>query len=395
MDLGLVSQEDYNYSDTLFHPPANFLSTIETLFDAPPPIPKPLAPNLSLQPVDLMCSVSDTHRLLSLASQPTSEQKTMGQCLAPSCRRFITATLRTFPRLMAQPAKWPPFIHPLVSSLHFDERDIEPPPTPPQPLKPLAACRVISQGFVARSEGSMDFLWRSIEAEERWIKSDVSISPKRDGRDVQLTDAQMHKFSLGELLAAMQAMVIYTIMRMIDFGPDYFTEHDGMIVTMQDLAYVYSSRVPGPFSPPHERKVGLRWKDWLCEEVRRRIINTCFCVALVVGTGSTQGLANPGQGPLPGPSSLWEADNEWDWAREYMRSWGPQGNGSGKLFDMCSLALAMRQRVGSEGALVAMGESRLAEDALDEWQAGLDALGMMLSTIMVDSGGECRASIGM
>ncbi|KAG7128566.1 hypothetical protein HYQ46_010245 [Verticillium longisporum] len=82
---------------------------------------------------------------------------------------------------------------------------------------------------------------------------------------------------------------------------------------MQDLAYVYSSRVPGPFSPPHERKVGLRWKDWLCEEVRRRIINTCFCVALVVGTGSTQGLANPGQGPLPGPSSLWEADNdEWD-----------------------------------------------------------------------------------
>lgn len=79
----------------------------------------------------------------------------------------------------------------------------------------------------------MDFLWRSIEAEERWIKSDVSISPKRNGRSVQLTDAQMHKFSLGELLAAMQAMVIYTIMRMIDFGPDYFTEHDGMIVTMQ------------------------------------------------------------------------------------------------------------------------------------------------------------------
>ncbi|KAF3360581.1 Putative exopolygalacturonase B [Verticillium dahliae VDG1] len=171
---------------------------------------------------------------------------------------------------MAQPAKWPPFIHPLVSSPHFDERDVEPPPTTPQPLKPLAACRVISQGFVARSEGSMDFLWRSIEAEERWIKSDVSISPKRNGRSVQLTDAQMHKFSLGELLAAMQAMVIYTIMRMIDFGPDYFTEHDGMIVTMQDLAYVYSSCVPGPFSPPHERKAGFRWKDWLCEEVRRR-----------------------------------------------------------------------------------------------------------------------------
>ncbi|KAG7116082.1 hypothetical protein HYQ44_007235 [Verticillium longisporum] len=181
MDLGLVSHEDYNYSDTLFHPPANFLSTIETLFAAPPTIPKPLVPNLSLQPVDLMCSVSDTHQLLSLASQPISEQKTMGQCLSPSCRRFITATLRTFPRLMAQPAKWPPFIHPLVSSLHFDEQDMEPPPTTLQPLKPLAACRVISQGFVARSEGSMDFLWRSIEAEERWIKSDVSMRPSGMG----------------------------------------------------------------------------------------------------------------------------------------------------------------------------------------------------------------------
>ncbi|EGY22722.1 uncharacterized protein VDAG_04160 [Verticillium dahliae VdLs.17] len=201
---------------------------------------------------------------------PNLRAKDNGPMPLPSCRRFITATLRSFPRLMAQLAKWPAFIHPLVSSPHFDERDVEPPPTTPQPLKPLAACSVISQGFVAQSEGSMDFLWRSIEAEERWIKSDVSISPKRNGRSVQLTDAQMHKFSLGELLAAMQAMVIYTIMRMIDFGPDYFTEHDGMIVTMQDLAYVYSSCVPGPFSPPHERKAGFRWKDWLCEEVRRR-----------------------------------------------------------------------------------------------------------------------------
>ncbi|KAM0276659.1 hypothetical protein ACHAQH_006521 [Verticillium albo-atrum] len=175
MDLGLVNPEDYIYSDTIFNPETSSPAMFEPLLASPPTVPKSVFPNFFPQPADLMRSPQNSQQLISLACRPPAQKRTLGQCLSPSCRRFITATLRTFPRLMAQPTKWPPFIHPVASGLHFNERDANPRPATLQPLRPLAACRVIAQGFVARTEESMDFLWRSIEAEERWMKSQVSM----------------------------------------------------------------------------------------------------------------------------------------------------------------------------------------------------------------------------
>lgn len=42
----------------------------------------------------------------------------------------------------------------------------------------------------------------------------------------------MHQYSLGEMLAATQAMTIYTTMRVIDSGRDYFIVNRDMINTM-------------------------------------------------------------------------------------------------------------------------------------------------------------------
>lgn len=43
---------------------------------------------------------------------------------------------------------------------------------------------------------------------------------------------QMHQYSRGEMLAATQAMSVYTVMRMIDYGRDYFVMNRDMINTM-------------------------------------------------------------------------------------------------------------------------------------------------------------------
>ena len=42
----------------------------------------------------------------------------------------------------------------------------------------------------------------------------------------------MHGYSRGEIIAATQAMSIYTIMRVIDLGRDYFITNREMINTM-------------------------------------------------------------------------------------------------------------------------------------------------------------------
>ncbi|KAM0332484.1 hypothetical protein ACHAQA_002765 [Verticillium albo-atrum] len=256
MVLGLLGSGSYMYNDTLFSPTMSISTSFEALL-AMPPIQKPTAPSAISRLIhgtsDLTPATQGANCLISITGEVINTRDlTLGQVLSPGCRRFITATLRTFPRLMAQPASWPPFVHPLACGLHRDGRDTQPRPAVLEPLRPLAACRVIAQGFVARTEASSEFLWRSIEAEERWIKN------------------EMHNFSLGEMLAATQAMVLYTIMRLIESGPEFFITNEKMVKLMHDLAERYVTTEPGPFSPPHERRMGHRWEDWLFEETRRR-----------------------------------------------------------------------------------------------------------------------------
>lgn len=50
---------------------------------------------------------------------------------------------------------------------------------------------------------------------------------------------QMHEFSRGEIVAAIQAMMIYTIMRLVDSGREYFVSNRDMFNDMK----------VGPLSP--------------------------------------------------------------------------------------------------------------------------------------------------
>lgn len=43
----------------------------------------------------------------------------------------------------------------------------------------------------------------------------------------------MHEFSRGEILAAIQAMMVYTIMRLVDSGREYFVSNRDMFNDMK------------------------------------------------------------------------------------------------------------------------------------------------------------------
>jgi len=99
----------------------------------------------------------------------------------------------------------------------------------------------------------------------------------------------MQDFTPGETLASLQAMIIYTIMRLMDFGIGYLAVNRDMLKTNrvgsksrekipkfkidsvpEALAFRFLQLHPGSFSPPHARLYRPTWEEWIFEETRRR-----------------------------------------------------------------------------------------------------------------------------
>ncbi|KAF7550709.1 hypothetical protein G7046_g7933 [Stylonectria norvegica] len=221
----------------------------------------PLGPN------DLVPSASSPSNIIhQLVPVPGCTMNVLEQpsrrLISKGCRQFLISILRTYPRMMAQLDHLPPFVHHVGCGLHFNDGEVQQvdrhsfQPTHSAPLKPLAACRDITQIFVSRNLNSDGFLWRTIESEHRWIISE----------------------KLGERFAEL---------------------------------------CPGPLSPPHERQSKPSWEEWIFEETRRRISLVCFLSALVLGSEGSSAVENPFFLPLPSNRAMWEARNSWTWEGEY------------------------------------------------------------------------------
>ncbi|KAH7144328.1 hypothetical protein B0J13DRAFT_554955 [Dactylonectria estremocensis] len=325
----------------------------------------------------LTCSLAaNREHLYSLVPSPSytiqSQEKPSSRLISNGCRRFLVSILRTYPRMMTQPDNLPPFVHPLGCRLHYDEEEIRPVKsvsfnsTDFVPLKPLVACHGIAHIFVSRNTHSDDFLWRTIDSEQCRIMDDIQT------------------LSRGEILAAIQSIVIYTIIRLIGSGREYFTTNRGMLRNMKKLAERFTQLFPGPLSPTHERDSRPTWEDWIFEESRRRLSITCFLMALVVGTEGSDDIANPFCLPLPGSKVLWEARSDWAWEKEYGMSWKNSKPDRSRLDTVGDLAIAHMQRGGGTDPTMGGGLNGATDEILDTWHAGLDGLGMMLAAVIAD-----------
>lgn len=191
-------------------------------------------------------------------------------------RRLIVSMVRTFPRMMTQPGSMPPFIHRIGCGLHYE--DVAAEATIPQaaaaiplasssssssslsfplpggaatdtsmsmsassyqtalftPLPIMAACVGISHAFVTRSAHSDEFLWRAIDKEHQNIMQRVSfLWPLISSFAVTSSNPhQMESLSLGEIFVALQAVAIYTTMRLIVYGREYFFSDASLLDTM-------------------------------------------------------------------------------------------------------------------------------------------------------------------
>lgn len=152
--LDIISTRD---ADTEPHQPASYNLANSFL------------PHESPSYIDLLSLTPQEARSLVPSCTARSLEQTSEVLISNGCRRHIVSILRPYPRMMAKSDNLPPFLHPLGCGLHFDHQLPIGNYTAAEfaPLTPLAACISIAPIFNSKTPNSDEFLWRTIESEQR------------------------------------------------------------------------------------------------------------------------------------------------------------------------------------------------------------------------------------
>lgn len=130
----------------------------------------------------------------------------MERPLAQHNADLVIQSLRSFPAMMLRRETFPWYIH--------QHSQILSKPTTAALPEALSNCMSIAQMFALQTSETKPFLWRTVRAEYRRLSNEVRImfTPCSSDSDHR----KMYQMSKFELLAAVQACMIYLIMCIID-----------------------------------------------------------------------------------------------------------------------------------------------------------------------------------
>ncbi|KAH8803641.1 hypothetical protein F5884DRAFT_510772 [Xylogone sp. PMI_703] len=265
------------------------------------------------------------------------QPRRMSDPLAQHSARLVMQALRAFPTQMLSRENFPPFIHPLWTSQNLPE--------------PLAACMRISQMFVSRTPDIESFLWRTIENEQRRFLEEVQ------------------RFSEHDLLAAMQAHLIFIIICLVGECKKSAEWNRNMLVTWETLCWRLEEVRHEPICTVEKSQPSQTWEDWIFAESRRRTACVWFLMSRIVGVKSGNHYCVIADDfhllPLPSPKVRWEARNQETWHR---------------------VSEVSRLDMSTVGDLIDVhrttGDSSNRE-RLDYWNARADNLGLLLNIAVV------------
>ncbi|KAI1268927.1 hypothetical protein F5Y18DRAFT_171903 [Xylariaceae sp. FL1019] len=233
-------------------------------------------------------------RFLRLRHTPTSEQSMMA--------RVLMGQIEHYPKMLSQSSRLPPFIYPqCIINGQLTEECTAGTGTHACLHEPLANAQSLSHLFLNRTPGSAKMVWKMIYDEQTRLKKEY------------------HEFDDGNLLAAVQAMLIYLLIQAQD--PDTIAENDvaSLVVTASDLSiklhfgaksHKYKSDI---YQLPH-----LEMKSWAFYEGMRRTINLFYVIGTVlvvlVGNPDFPGCDSIQSTPLSCVRDLWNTDTSESWA---------------------------------------------------------------------------------
>ncbi|KAI0172770.1 hypothetical protein GGR52DRAFT_546009 [Hypoxylon sp. FL1284] len=292
----------------------------------------------------------------SIPSTPSIAARSLVQRpkMQPGAQRIanlILHTLKSYPLMMYRYNALPPFIHPSLVTPNAENTDME------------ALTNCISLMHMIGAKGSRKLFWRNVQQECERVSEDYL------------------KFSKWELLAAMQALSIYVLIR-LDEGE---TEHNDFDYLLVKAVIVIAQQLSRNDITCHTQCAlcnnGLEtsWKEWIFRESRRRLAVVYRVVNKLIYFEPAGMCDMPEEfmlAPLPAKKQLWEAGDEFSWKAESQKEPGVQYGlaASGEIVKL------EEGRLSCSDAWLSFESSnplpQLRETAnWEEWCSGIDGFG--------------------
>ncbi|KAG4441699.1 hypothetical protein IFR05_002833 [Cadophora sp. M221] len=340
-------------------------NTVQYPFSEPPASARRFTPSTS-PTFQTQQALSTSH--ISIPASPTSYVRSLvlRQRTETGTKRIanlLLHNLKSFPLMMLRHGTLPPFIHPRLISSYEDSTRME----------PLTNCISLMHMIGSRIQGCRKLFWKNVRLEcER------------------LCAEYLHMDSL-ELLAGMQALCIYILIR-LDEGETEHNNFDSLMVkTVIAIATRLSVKTPAHNgqSAPHDQDLESSWKEWLYEESRRRLAVVYRVINMLVyfePSGICELQADLILAPLPAKKQLWEASDEVSWKSER----GGIQTDFGLAADGELVKLQDGQRYCGDAVLLyeALGSCRRSAGGTENWEEwclGMDGFGdlVMLAASLI------------
>ncbi|KAI0159661.1 hypothetical protein GGR57DRAFT_433609 [Xylariaceae sp. FL1272] len=233
-------------------------------------------------------------RFLRLRHAPTSEQSLTA--------RVLLGQIENYPKMLSQGSRLPPFIHPqCIINDQLPQECTTRNGTHTCLHEPLANAQSLSHLFLNRTPGSAKMVWKMIYDEQTRLKKEY--------RD----------FDDGNLLAAVQAMLIYLLIQAQD--PDSIAENDvaSLVVATSDMSTkLHFGARSHKYKSDIYQLPQLEQRSWAFYEGIRRTINLFYVIGTVlvvlVGNPDVPGCDSIQSTPLNCVRELWNTDTSESWA---------------------------------------------------------------------------------
>ncbi|KAI0545490.1 hypothetical protein F4679DRAFT_561112 [Xylaria curta] len=356
LEDGYVEWDNTNIGFTDFFPPSSSSSLASRLT---PPAHQSARGQQSLQSYEMSIPDTPTSAVRSLVQRPKLQAGTQ------RISHLIFHTLKSYPLMMLHHNTLPLFIHPItVSSKDEDSH-----------MRPLTNCMSLMHMLSGGVPGSRKLFWKNVQLEcER----------------MSYEHEKLHKW---ELLAAMQALSIYILVR-LDEGETDYNNFDALLVK----TFIVAAQKMGRINLTCQRRCGLcnsdlqfSWREWIFRESRRRLAILYRVMNMLIHFEPTAMCDMPTEfilAPLPAKKQLWEAGDEFSWKAESQRKPGIQVSfglaTDGELIELDESRLSCSDSWLSSQSTSPKAPSRSTAN-WEEWCAGMDGFGglVMLAASLV------------
>ncbi|KAI0382483.1 hypothetical protein F5Y04DRAFT_252746 [Hypomontagnella monticulosa] len=273
-------------------------------------------------------------------------------------------TLKSYPLMMLRHNTLPPIIHPSLVS-----RDVE-----NAHMEPLTNCLSLVHMISSGVQGSRKLFWKNVRLECERLSEEYP------------------KLSRWELLAAMQAITIYVLIR-LDEGE---TDHNNLDLLLVKTVIVISQRLRDDIACHTQctlcnKKLEPNWKEWIFRESRRRLAVLYRVVNMLIYFDPVAMCDLPAEfilAPLPAKKLLWEASDEHIWKAESRKEpgvWTSFGlTADGEIVKLNEGRLSCDDAWLSYHPVDVRSQSR-STTGWEEWCSGIDGFGglVMLAASLI------------